>query len=76
MYIHNEKIIKWLLDGDVSLQYQVHRDLLNDGRQDLRERIQKENSASHSVSAERLCCTKAHYARFVAGKRPPGTRVP
>lgn len=25
----DDKIIKWLLEGDDSIQYQVHRDLLN-----------------------------------------------
>ncbi|MCJ7679546.1 MAG: hypothetical protein MUP70_02375, partial [Candidatus Aminicenantes bacterium] len=35
-------ILKWLLDGDVSIQYQTHRDLLNEERSDLRDRIAKE----------------------------------
>ncbi len=38
----DNKTIKWLLDGDVSLQYQVHRDLLNKERNYLRNRISKE----------------------------------
>jgi hypothetical protein len=42
MKIHNDEIINWLLDSDVSLQYQVRRDLLNDKREDLRERIHRE----------------------------------
>lgn len=36
----NEKqIIEWLLKGDVSIQYQVYRDLLGTDRKDLQERI-------------------------------------
>lgn len=32
----------WLLEGDVSIQYQVHRDLLESERSDLRARIATE----------------------------------
>jgi hypothetical protein len=35
-------IIEWLLASDVSIQYQVHRDLLHQDRPDLRERIATE----------------------------------
>jgi len=35
-------IIKWLLEGDVSIQYQVHRDLLNSEKKLLRQRIKSE----------------------------------
>jgi hypothetical protein len=38
----NSPIIKWLLEGDVSIQYQVYRDLLDTERPDLKERIAKE----------------------------------
>ncbi|MCD4665478.1 MAG: hypothetical protein K8R68_09410 [Bacteroidales bacterium] len=38
----NKKIINWLLEGDVSIQYQVHRDLLSEHREDLRNRIASE----------------------------------
>ena len=34
--MENEKIINWLLEGDISIQYQVHRDLLSVHREDLR----------------------------------------
>ena len=34
--------IKWLLDGDVSIQYQVHRDLLDSEKPELRHRIARE----------------------------------
>lgn len=36
------EIINWLLQGDVSIQYQVHRDLLETDRSDLQNRIEKE----------------------------------
>ena len=36
------QLIQWLLEGDVSIQYQVHRDLLNADRPQLRERIAME----------------------------------
>ena len=38
----NKRIINWLLDGDVSVQYQVYRDLLNKDRKDLQDKIAKE----------------------------------
>ena len=37
-----DPLISWLLEGDVSIQYQVHRDLLGIERPDLRNRIQSE----------------------------------
>jgi len=36
----NNETISWLLQGDVSIQYQVYRDLLKIKRDDLRQRIQ------------------------------------
>ena len=38
----NRPIIEWLLQGDVSLQYQAHRDLLDNDRPDLQARIAHE----------------------------------
>jgi hypothetical protein len=38
----NSNTIEWLLDSDVSIQYQVYRDLLNVDRPDLKVRISKE----------------------------------
>ncbi len=35
-------LINWLLKGDVSIQYQTHRDLLGNNREDLRDRISTE----------------------------------
>lgn len=37
--IEDGRLIAWLLQGDVSIQYQVHRDLLGSDRPDLRDRI-------------------------------------
>jgi len=36
------EVIKWLLEGDVSIQYQVYRDLLGNDRKDLLDRIANE----------------------------------
>lgn len=38
----NQQILSWLLEGDVSIQYQVYRDLLGEERPDLRKRIAEE----------------------------------
>jgi len=40
--MNNDELIQWLLDGDVSIQYQVSRDLLGNERKSLRSRIAKE----------------------------------
>ncbi len=37
-----QEIIRWLLEGDVSLLYQVYRDLLGEERKDLKSRIENE----------------------------------
>lgn len=42
--------IKWLLKGDVSIQYQVHRDLLGEDRRDLQDRIAKEGWGKQFLS--------------------------
>jgi hypothetical protein len=44
------QIISWLLDGDVSVQYQVHRDLLKTERSDLRNRIRSEGWGAEFLS--------------------------
>ena len=46
----DEKIIEWLLEGDVAIQYQVHRDLLGDDRKDLQDRIEKEGWGKQFLS--------------------------
>ena len=40
--MNRQEIINWLLEGDVAIQYQTHRDLLCKDRPDLRERISRE----------------------------------
>jgi len=47
----NEQIIQWLLEGDVSIQYQVHRDLLGVERPELRERIASEGWGARLLQA-------------------------
>jgi hypothetical protein len=48
--MNKEQIIKWLLQGDVSIQYQVHRDLLGNDRNDLQERIAYEGWGKQFLS--------------------------
>jgi hypothetical protein len=43
-------LIDWLLEGDVSIQYQVHRDLLGAERADLQERITGEGWGAKFLS--------------------------
>jgi len=50
-------IVDWLLQGDVSIQYQVYRDLLQNPRPDLQERIAHEGWG----------------ARFLSVRNPNGT---
>ena len=45
-----EEIINWLLQSDVSIQYQVHRDLLNTDRHDLKKRILSEGWGAKLLS--------------------------
>lgn len=45
-----KEIIKWLLDGDVAIQYQVHRDLLETDRKDIQERIATEGWGQQILS--------------------------
>ena len=44
------QFIAWLLEGDVSIQYQVHRDLLATEKPDLRERIASEGWGAQFLS--------------------------
>jgi len=46
---HNE-LINWLLKGDISIQYQVYRDLLSTERPDLRDRIENEGWGAQFLS--------------------------
>ena len=45
-----KQIINWLLKGDISIQYQTYRDLLNEDRKDLRDRIEKEGWGKRFLS--------------------------
>ncbi|MFZ1808776.1 MAG: hypothetical protein WAU36_16215 [Cyclobacteriaceae bacterium] len=55
-----KKIIKWLLAGDVSVQYQVHRDLLATERNDLRKRIANEGFGEKFLSKRKA---KGHWGK-------------
>ncbi|MBU4331058.1 MAG: hypothetical protein KKB53_11255 [Acidobacteria bacterium] len=46
-------ILKWLLDGDVSIQYQTHRDLLENERPDFQEHIAKEGWGARYLGQRR-----------------------
>lgn len=46
----NNQLIKWLLEGDVSIQYQVYRDLLGENRHDLQDRIALEGWGKQLLS--------------------------
>ncbi len=45
-----DPLIKWLLDGDVAVQFQVHRDLLGTEKTDLRDRISQEGWGARFLS--------------------------
>ena len=48
--MESNEIINWLLEGDVSIQYQVHRDLLLIERKDLQDRISEEGFGPRFLS--------------------------
>ncbi|WP_273565666.1 hypothetical protein [Maribacter halichondriae] len=48
--MNSKNRIEWFLEGDVSIQYQVHRDLLSTERKDLRERIAQEGWGAQFLS--------------------------
>jgi hypothetical protein len=48
--MHNSNIIEWLLEGDVSIQYQVYRDLLSKDDKDLQNRISSEGWGAQFLS--------------------------
>lgn len=49
----NKEIIAWLLDGDVSIQYQTYRDLLNIDKPQLRKRIEREGWGARFLSCRK-----------------------
>ena len=48
--IHERQLMAWLLEGDVSIQYQVHRDLLATEKPHLRDRIATEGWGTQFLS--------------------------
>lgn len=46
-----EEVVAWLLEGDVAIQYQVHRDLLGRERPDLQRRIAREGWGAQYLAA-------------------------
>ncbi len=48
--LYDPQLIDWLLEGDVSIQYQVHRDLLAIKKQDLQDRIATEGWGAQFLS--------------------------
>jgi hypothetical protein len=48
--LDESQLIAWLLEGDVSIQYQVHRDLLASDQPQLRERIATEGWGAQFLS--------------------------
>ncbi len=51
--MERSEIINWLLEGDVSIQYQVYRDLLSEEHEDLRDRIENEGWGAKYLSKRR-----------------------
>ncbi len=47
----DDSILQWLLDGDVSIQFQTHRDLLGNARPDLQGRIATEGWGAQLLQA-------------------------
>jgi hypothetical protein len=47
---NDDRLIDWLLEGDVSIQYQVHRDLFDKYKPELRSRIAKEGWGQRFLS--------------------------
>ena len=48
--MNEEQIIKWLLEGDVAIQYQVHRDLLGNDNKSIQKRIANEGWGKQFLS--------------------------
>ena len=48
--MENSEIINWLLEGDISIQYQTYRDLLNQKRKDIQNRIATEGWGKYFLS--------------------------
>jgi len=50
--MNKSEIMKWLLDGDVAIQYQVHRDLLDDDRLALQRKIEHQGWGERFLSKQ------------------------
>jgi hypothetical protein len=50
--MNEQELISWLLQGDVSIQYQTRRDLLGEERPDLQRRIAKEGWGARFLSLQ------------------------
>ncbi len=48
--MNTEELIQWLLEGDVSIQYQTRRDLLSEERSDIQQRISEEGWGAQFLS--------------------------
>lgn len=48
-----DKLIKWLLEGDISIQYQVYRDLLELDKVELQKRIESEGWGENYISRQK-----------------------
>jgi hypothetical protein len=48
--ISKTQVINWLLDGDISIQYQVYRDLLDNNRTEFQDRIEREGWGQNYLS--------------------------
>jgi hypothetical protein len=55
-----DPILRWLLEGDVAIQYQTHQDLLGEDRPDLQVRIATEGWGARFLSARN---PKGHWGR-------------
>ena len=53
-------VIDWLLEGDIAIQYQVYRDLLDSDREDLRQRIGLEGWGKQFLELQR---SDGHWGR-------------
>lgn len=51
-------LIEWLLDSDISIQYQVHRDLIKVDKPDLKDRISREGWGAMFLSFRNVLIKK------------------
>ncbi len=52
--MNSNKLITWLLEGDVSIQYQVHRDLFGDDKKNLQATIATEGWGKQFLSKRKI----------------------